>query len=201
MLYAASIRLTATTFVAGISLGIMTSLYTVCMYHLIRNLVHSTGTTRRTVRLTAWITALWTFSSISTIANAYCTIYAYAWQLDYPGGPATYLAVRWNKPVPILAYVTYIVTTWLADALMVRDAFAFASQIGGVSQARLTTALGIALASHRVLPRHPPARAGRDSTLCNPHLRRHDRCVPFPIPAFTCARLTPVFFPQASRVI
>ena len=96
----------------------MTALYSVCIYNLLRDL-RSTGTTRKTALLTVWITILWMLSSISTIANAYCTIYAYTWEMGYPGGPATYLNDIWSKPVPVLVYSTYIITTWLADVMMV----------------------------------------------------------------------------------
>ena len=118
VLYSASISLTASTFVSGISWGVMTSLYSVCMYSLVRDL-RSTRATRRTAVLTVWITALWILSSLSTIANAYSSIYAYSWQLDYSGGPNAYLVDQWNKPIAVLAYSTYILTMWLADAMMV----------------------------------------------------------------------------------
>ena len=118
LLYEGSIYLTATTFVSGISCGLMTALYSVCMYNLVRDL-RSTRATRRTALLTVWITILWILSSLSTIANAYCTIYAYSWKMDYPGGPMAYFAQEWNAPMPVLAYATYILTMWFADALMV----------------------------------------------------------------------------------
>ena len=118
ILYRGSVYLAATTFVSGISCGIMTALYSVCIYNLLHDL-HSTGTMRRTALLTVWITILWMLSSVSAIANAYCTIYAYTWEMGYPGGPPTYLNDIWSKPVPVLVYSTYIITTWLADAMMV----------------------------------------------------------------------------------
>ncbi|KAI6103421.1 hypothetical protein F5141DRAFT_207407 [Pisolithus sp. B1] len=118
VLYAASVSLTAVTFVAGISWGLMTALYVPCMYSLTCHRRRSTQTiTRRTV-LVVWITILWISSSLSTLANAYCNLYAYSWQLDYPGGPITYLADQWNRPMPALAYWTYYITMWFADALM-----------------------------------------------------------------------------------
>jgi len=117
VLYAASISLTATTFVAGISWAFMTALYALCMYSLVRSL-RSTQPTRRTALLAAWITVLWILSSLSTIANAYCTIYAYSWKMNYPGEPIIYLASIWNQPVPALAYSTYLLTMWFADAMM-----------------------------------------------------------------------------------
>ncbi|KAI6103415.1 hypothetical protein F5141DRAFT_1130478 [Pisolithus sp. B1] len=103
VLYAASVSLTAVTFVSGISWALMTALYTI---------------TRRTVLLVVWISILWVSSSLSTLANAYCALYAYSWQMDYPGGPVTYLADEWNRPMPALAYWTYFITMWFADALM-----------------------------------------------------------------------------------
>ncbi|KAI6095980.1 hypothetical protein F5141DRAFT_1012559 [Pisolithus sp. B1] len=88
------------------------------MYSLTCHRRRSTQTiTRRTV-LVVWITILWISSSLSTLANAYCNLYAYSWQLDYPGGPITYLADQWNRPMPALAYWTYYITMWFADALM-----------------------------------------------------------------------------------
>ncbi|KAI6132252.1 hypothetical protein EDD16DRAFT_1535631, partial [Pisolithus croceorrhizus] len=54
----------------------------------------------------------------STLANAYCALYAYSWQMDYPGGPVTYLADEWNRPMSALAYWTYFIMMWFADALM-----------------------------------------------------------------------------------
>ena len=51
------------------------------------------------------------------MAAAYCTLYEYSWQLDYPGGPAAYL--NWNTPIPTLVYTTYLLTMWFADAMMV----------------------------------------------------------------------------------
>ncbi|KAI9572372.1 hypothetical protein HD554DRAFT_2186146 [Boletus coccyginus] len=126
VLYAASISLTATTFVSGISWGFMTSLYAVCMYSLIGNLRSTRAkATSKTALLTAWITVLWILSSLSTIANAYCSIYAYSWQMDYPGGPPTYLANIWSQSVPALAYSTYLLTMWLADAMMLWRLFIF----------------------------------------------------------------------------
>lgn len=38
--------------------------------------------------------------------------------MDYPGGPIAYLADEWNHPMPALAYWTYLMTMWFADALM-----------------------------------------------------------------------------------
>ena len=118
VLYAGSISLTATTFVSGISWGVMTCLYAVCMHSLLRNL-RSAQLASKTALLAAWITVMWILSSLCTIANAYCTIYAYSWKMDYPGGPVGYLAGIWNQPVPGLAYSTYLLAMWFADAMMV----------------------------------------------------------------------------------
>lgn len=119
VLYAGSIALTATTFVAGVSWGIMTAFYSVCMYGLIRNL-RLAKATRKTALLAAWITVLWIFSTLSTLANAIGTIYAYSWQMNYPGGPASYILDTWNKPLPILTVTAFILTMWFADGMMVR---------------------------------------------------------------------------------
>ncbi|KAF8550424.1 hypothetical protein OG21DRAFT_1514049 [Imleria badia] len=116
-LYAASLNLASTTFIGGISWGVMTSLYVVCMYSLMRNFHSSGDASRKTVLLTGWITTMWILSSISTIANAYCDIYAFSWEINYPGGPATYLASEWNQPVPSLGGWTYSLTMWFADGL------------------------------------------------------------------------------------
>ncbi|KAI6104701.1 hypothetical protein EDD16DRAFT_1492485 [Pisolithus croceorrhizus] len=138
VLYAASVSLTAVTFVAGISWGLMTALYVPCMYSLTCHRRRSTQTiTRRTV-LVVWITILWISSSLSTLANAYCNLYAYSWQLDYPGGPITYLADQWNRPMPALAYWTYYITMWFADALMGMVTVMFTIYIGAVGQFLIT---------------------------------------------------------------
>ncbi|KAG9312274.1 hypothetical protein JVU11DRAFT_7578 [Chiua virens] len=117
VLYGGSIDLVATTFVSGISWGIMTSFYAVCMHNLIRNLRSRSYSSRKTVLLTAWVTILWILSSLSSFANAYCRIYAYSWELDYPGGPSAYLADAWGQPVPTLTYTAFVLAMWFADAL------------------------------------------------------------------------------------
>ncbi|KAI6104696.1 hypothetical protein EDD16DRAFT_1439023, partial [Pisolithus croceorrhizus] len=117
-LYAASVSLTAVTFVSGISWALMTALYVLCMCGLTCHRRSTQTITRRTVLLVVWISILWVSSSLSTLANAYCALYAYSWQMDYPGGPVTYLADEWNRPMPALAYWTYFITMWFADALM-----------------------------------------------------------------------------------
>ncbi|KAG9312275.1 hypothetical protein JVU11DRAFT_7579 [Chiua virens] len=109
VLYGGSINLVATTFVSGISWGFMTSLYAVCVHSLICNL-RSRNASRKNVLLTAWVSVLWVLSSLSSFANAYCTLYAYSWQLDYPGGPFVYLGNEWSQPVPTLAFTTYVLT-------------------------------------------------------------------------------------------
>lgn len=119
VLYAGSISLAATTFISGISWALMTALYVVCTYSLVQSL-RSTQPRGKTILLAVWITVLWILSSLSTIANAYCSIYAYSWKMDYPGEPIIYLAGIWNQPVPALAYTTYLLTMWFADAMMVR---------------------------------------------------------------------------------
>lgn len=118
VLYAASVSLTAVTFVSGISWGLMTALYVLCMYSLTCRRRPTQTITRTTVLSAVWITILWVSSSLSTLANTYCALYAYSWQMDYPGGPITYLADEWNRPMPALAYWTYFITMWFADALM-----------------------------------------------------------------------------------
>ncbi|KAG9316174.1 hypothetical protein JVU11DRAFT_2195 [Chiua virens] len=118
LLYDGAVYLTGTTFVVGVTWGLMTALYVVCMHSLIRNL-RSPKASRKTAMLTAWITILWILSSLSSIANVYCTLDAFTWQWNYPGGPFTYLADHWNQPVPKLAYTTYLLAMWFADALMV----------------------------------------------------------------------------------
>ena len=114
----ASVFLTATTFIAGILWGFTTSLYSLSMYSLIRSLRPAKATNKTTLLvLIVWSTTLWVLSSLFTMAAAYCTLYEYSWQLDYPGGPAAYL--NWNTPIPTMAYSTYLLTMWFADAMMV----------------------------------------------------------------------------------
>jgi len=117
-LYAGSMNLASTTFIGGVSWGLMTYLYAVCMYSLWRNFRSSGEASRKTILLAGWITIMWILSSFSTIANAYCAIYAYTWQKNYPGGPLAYMANEWNQPVPLLAAWTYSVTIWFADGLV-----------------------------------------------------------------------------------
>ena len=118
VLYSGSINLTASTFISGISFGTMTFLYLICTYNLVRDL-RSTRATRKTALLMAWITPLWVLSSISTIANTSQCIYAYSWQMGYPGGPEAYLSASWDKPMAISLFTSYILTMWLADAVVV----------------------------------------------------------------------------------
>lgn len=118
-LYTASLNLASTTFIGGISWGIMTSLYVVCIYSLMRRLRSSGDASRKTILLASWITIMWILSSTSTIANAYCDIYAFSWEMNYPGGPTAYMATQWNQPIPSLAAWTSSLTTWFADGLVV----------------------------------------------------------------------------------
>lgn len=121
-LYAASVSLTATTFIAGISWGIMTAFYSVCICGLVRNL-RSANATRKIALLAIWITVLWFSATLSTLGNAICSIYAYSWQMAYPGGPAAYLAGIWNMPLPAMTVATYILTMWFGDAMMVSSRY------------------------------------------------------------------------------
>ncbi|KAG9316361.1 hypothetical protein JVU11DRAFT_2394 [Chiua virens] len=114
---AAGTTIPASIFVSGISWGFTTSLYSVCTHNLARNL-RSTKARKKTFLLIAWISLLWTLSSLSTMIYAYYNIYAYSWELEYPGGPVVYLADIWNQPLPVLAYATNICTMWLADAIL-----------------------------------------------------------------------------------
>ncbi|KAF8550779.1 hypothetical protein OG21DRAFT_1513639, partial [Imleria badia] len=118
-LYAASLNLASTTFIGGVSWGVMTSLYVVCMYSLMRKFRSSGDASRRTILLAGWITIMWILSSISTITNAYCEIYAFSWEMNYAGGPVVYLASEWNQSVPSLVEWTYSLTMWFADGLVV----------------------------------------------------------------------------------
>ncbi|KAG9312276.1 hypothetical protein JVU11DRAFT_7580 [Chiua virens] len=111
----------------------MTSMYVVCVQSLIRNFC-SARSSGKTTSLTAWATILWILSTISTVADAYCTLYAYSWQLDFPGGPILYLDSIQGQPVPALSYATYLLTMWVADAMMLWRLVVFYTDVNALAR-------------------------------------------------------------------
>lgn len=119
-----SIHLIAFTTIEGTAYGIMFTLCVICTHLLINNPSPSLKLDkyyRRQSCFVAYIFIMFLLGTMYTASSARAIQLAYVNHRVFPGGPAFYGMLIFSRSNPVtLATVSYMVSNWLADGLIVR---------------------------------------------------------------------------------
>lgn len=104
---------------AAVAYGAEITLFSMCLYLLIRRHLYGTNHKRTNMILLIYITIMFILSTLFYASNAQFTQLAFIDNRNFPGGPNTYEQIMFSIPIDELGNVCAIMTTWLADALLV----------------------------------------------------------------------------------
>ncbi|KAH7927474.1 hypothetical protein BV22DRAFT_1007015 [Leucogyrophana mollusca] len=99
----------------------MFSLYLVCARSLLRGLRVSTSL--QPIRFRTWcnlvyISTLFILGTLHTIASVWKVEVSYIGHDSFPGGPLAYVGTLWRDPVPQMGAVSYLISDWMADCVV-----------------------------------------------------------------------------------
>lgn len=112
-----SLNLIASTTLAGASYGIMLTVAALCVYGMLQAIQRSTRT--RTSLYFVYISVLIILSTLYTASASRMVNLAYVDHRDYPGGPSVYAALLYSDPINVMGNISFTITTWLVDGLIV----------------------------------------------------------------------------------
>ncbi|EGO22260.1 hypothetical protein SERLADRAFT_409827 [Serpula lacrymans var. lacrymans S7.9] len=112
-----STNLIGTTTINGVSYGIMFTLYVTCVHFLYQRFKTSGGK-RTSVFLFGYMSVMFIFGTLYTVSGSRTIQLAYVNHRDYSAGPAAYDLVIFSQPITILGSVSYTVSNWMSDGLI-----------------------------------------------------------------------------------
>ncbi|KAH7929186.1 hypothetical protein BV22DRAFT_1125955 [Leucogyrophana mollusca] len=119
-LYVGSVNLVCCTIIAGITYGIMFTLYGICTASLVqrlRSIKKDQPKRRRTVYHLLYISIMFILGTLYTDANVRSAQLSYAANSEFPGG-ATYNDTMWQASFARVGSASYVISNWMGDCLV-----------------------------------------------------------------------------------
>jgi len=104
---------------AAVAYGVEFTLFVMSFYLLLQQWRFGKTSKKINVFLLTYITVMFILSTLFYAANAQFTQLAFIDNRDFPGGPNQFEQVMFSIPIDELGNVCAILTTWLADAMIV----------------------------------------------------------------------------------
>ncbi|KAJ7353528.1 hypothetical protein DFH08DRAFT_692544 [Mycena albidolilacea] len=97
----------------------MFTLWVICVYFLWQQMRTGSRERNRCAFFLGYISVMCVFGTMYTVTTVHATTISYVQHRDFPGGPEAYNNfVLFSAPVGIASNVSYILTNWMADGLL-----------------------------------------------------------------------------------
>ncbi|KAK7001625.1 hypothetical protein R3P38DRAFT_2730453 [Favolaschia claudopus] len=114
-----SVNLVSSTTISAAGYGVMFTLWVICVHFLRQKIKVSAQEKHRSLLFLGYISAMFIFGTVYLVTTVHATTISYVQHRDFPGGPEAYNnLVLFSAPVGIVNTISYVLTNWMADALL-----------------------------------------------------------------------------------